>query len=139
MSGKSGFSLVELVIVLVIIGILAVVVLPKYLDLTGDAKLSALKGTLGNMRSAIHVYSMANVAAGGTLSTSFPPNSGLFRCVENATADSDLPADPYMNVKTVTYSTATPLKGAADGTTGGWKYNYQTGEIICNHTSYDDY
>ena len=49
---QSGFSLVELVMVIVIIGVLAKVAIPKFTSLTTDAQLSATKGVAGVLGAA---------------------------------------------------------------------------------------
>lgn len=47
---QSGFSLVELVIVIVVVGLLAVAALPRFLDVTDEAKKPALKGLQVDMQ-----------------------------------------------------------------------------------------
>jgi MSHA pilin protein MshA len=49
---QSGFTLIELIIVIVIVGIMAAIAIPKYNDITTEARLSALKGVGGSMASA---------------------------------------------------------------------------------------
>ena len=53
---KMGFTLIELMIVVAIIGILAVVAVPKFADLINKSKEGATKGSLGSVRAALTVY-----------------------------------------------------------------------------------
>ncbi len=60
MKRSAGFTLIELVIVIVILGILAVTAAPKFLNLQGDARESTLKGMKAAMESSASVvYSKA--------------------------------------------------------------------------------
>ena len=52
LSSAKGFTLIELVVVIVILGILAATAAPKFIDLTGDAKASVMQGVQGSVNSA---------------------------------------------------------------------------------------
>ena len=59
---KKGFTLIELVMVIVILGILAAVAVPKYFDLQAQAKTAAEKGVVGGVRAGITTYFAQNKA-----------------------------------------------------------------------------
>lgn len=64
---RRGFTLIELIMIIVILGILAAVAIPKYYDLTNDAKVAAEKGVLGGVRAGIMTYYAQNKAYPGSL------------------------------------------------------------------------
>jgi len=61
-SRQTGFTLIELIMVIVILGVLSAVAIPKYLDLREDANLAAVNGVAGALSSAAAVNFAARTA-----------------------------------------------------------------------------
>jgi len=145
MKSQSGFTLVEILIVVVILGILAAIVIPQFTEASTEAKTSALVTDLQAMRSQIELYKVQHNdnlpgVANGT-------HNGTATFEEAMTGETDifgdpntagpygpylqkLPSNQFVDSDEVTCA---PINGATpavvtDGTQG-WYFDEDTGKV----------
>ncbi|UCE24324.1 MAG: prepilin-type N-terminal cleavage/methylation domain-containing protein [Candidatus Zixiibacteriota bacterium] len=125
-ANERGFTLIELVMIIVILGILAAVAIPKYQDLSDEAREAAARGALGGVRSAITIY-YANHAVQD--SAHWPPIDS----VRYAIMAQGMPDNPYVvDADHPDSVVAGVTKGTVVGTDCGWAYLASDGEIWLN-------
>ena len=74
---RKGFTLVEMLIVVAIIGILATIAVPKYADLQANARGAKILADLRTLDTALVIYSTTYLQDATNLSQLTPPSSGL--------------------------------------------------------------
>lgn len=138
-----GFTLVEVLIVVVVLGILAAIVIPQFSEAGTDAKLSSLKTNLQTIRGQIELYKIQHKETYPTLAD-FVDQMTLASDADGNTAAlgtvgfdfgpyllSSVPNNPYTDANTI----GNGAVGSSD-----WYYDASTGRFRANnHADYTGY
>ena len=126
-----GFTLIELVMVIAIVGILAAIAIPKFVDLSGEAKKSATKGALGAVRSVLAIRYAQSATGGGVASYPTSVSGTDF-------ADGQLPKNAINATSGIAALTTTTSGLATNATAGFWYVTNSTAPDYGRAGAYSD-
>lgn len=140
MKAQSGFTLVEILIVVVILGILAAIVIPQFTEASTEAKTSSLCTDLQTMRSQIELYKIQH--------NDDLPGAGTATFIQAMTGQTDIdgavgtdygpyvqkiPTNAFNDLDTIEIEAGTTSLG---GGNCGWHFDSSTGAF---HADTDDH
>jgi type II secretion system protein G len=134
-ANKKGFTLVEVMWVIMFLGLLAAIVVPKFADATGDAKMSNLTKNLQQVRAQLQLYRLQHKNA-------YPTDIAAqltSKTDEDGTIDPAGVFGPYMRFFPDNKFIEDPAKADATGGAAGdgWNYTAATGVFLANSAGHD--
>jgi len=143
-AAKKGFTLVEILIVVIILGILAAIVIPQFTEASAEARVSSVMTNLQTIRSQLLLYktqhkeiypgSTSDAAVFGNQMTQYTNADGGVNATPAATHPygpylQSVPANPISGSKVVRVVNSAATVFVAPAADAGWWFNMATGEF----------
>lgn len=131
---RKAFTLVEILIVVVILGILAAIVIPQFTSASEEAQISSAESQLQTVRNQIELYRVRNNGQAPLLADLFVVEEGEepaggWSGIVNPDYLRVAPKNPRTGTSGVTAGTEAPTDPVSAGDANGWVYDVDTGRI----------
>ena len=163
---QAGFTLIEMLIVIVVLGIIAMIIVPQISVSSEDATLRTVQTNLNTLRKAVKLYyaqhddtypgfnnTSGTLANAGTSKAAFIAQLTKYTAIDGAVSDTKdathkfgpyvrggvLPTNPYNEKNSALCDIAeTDITARVSNGTTGWKFYTLTGNLIANDGTHDD-
>jgi general secretion pathway protein G len=152
---NTGFTLVEILIVVIILGILAAIVIPQFTEASNDARVSAVVSDLQTVRSQIELYKVQHLDQfpGSVDSGAIPNGAALVTALTSKTLNTGavdatngtlgpylgkFPTNPFSAAGGNTVALVTGTDPNTTSATNGWFFNTDTGNFGIYTEGYGD-
>jgi general secretion pathway protein G len=122
-----GFTLVEILIVVIILGILAAIVIPQFTNASNDARNNSVSSTLQTMRSQIELFKIQHADTPPVAAGMWGIMTGKSNTTDTQTAVTTGVFGPYLQQAPVNPVNSQSAVGTTFATNVGWVYNVSGG------------
>jgi len=124
-TNNKGFTLIELIMVIVILGILAAVAVPKFFSITTEAHTKNKQAVLGNIKAGLNLYAANELVQNGT--RDFPTSGTTAGVLSLAAILDEVPEGWSILGSTATTDTIAYHYGSGDAEYSCYVYTYTAG------------